>query len=778
MISCPMPDHDDSTPSFNLWDDDSEGVPQRFGCYGCSARGDVLELIAQLTGLTGSSLARKAEELAAAEAASGPSVQRQTAAKKPRVAVDFSSVMATLNGSVTEARLEGFGKYMEAKGMGSEAIMVYAMDVWDWAPGDRGVVAVPHRDAGGTITGIKYRALKRKWSAEGSLWPCLYGTWRDKGNQAVVLCEGESDTLWAAWALRNEPVDVLGLPSGAGATIQPEWLERVKNRRLFLVFDADRAGMVAARAWVGHRPDALLARLPEDEDLLSSGLPVSEVLARARAVTRAMGQVDLQGGLIVKNGQNGSFPIADFGMKPVRELITEDGPAWEVALIGRPGTTLIRTRDFASGSKMRGWANLQGVTWLGGKDTDVQSLFNWMSSESSYLPLETTVPKAGKVGRSFVGPGFCIGPDKMRYTPPIVGDAQLAGKIHIVQGNVDTTAVYALERLNKPEMSSVILGWICATLMRGKRAPAPPLFISGESGAGKTTMTSTMLGAFGFGTEMALTTTTPYGVDCMVNSCVGFPVWFDEFRGGAREDSMTRLRQLLRDAYFGQPSIKGGMTSQVSQLTEISTWAGIVVSGEMGTHETSHRDRMIMIHLERDGKNGLAMQYLADHKDALTGLGHSLLTFLAARPDSLFKVKPYGPDDAPERLRNAFGFVQAGWEAWKHFRWTLGLHDAPAEPDFGLLANERAESEDPYLEAIKSCEGMVTRDQHLIVTREENGDVILIPGEVVVEAKRLGIELPARAHEMREWLASRWDVEDVSGLGRRRAVRVRGMNLV
>jgi hypothetical protein len=123
------------------------------------------------------------------------------------------------------------------------------------------------------------------------------------------------------------------------------------------------------------------------------------------------------------------------------------------------------------------------------------------------------------------------------------------------------------------------------------------------------------------------------------------------------------------------------------------------------------------------------------------------------------------------------GFVDAGFDAWKQFRWEHGLHDKPVEPGFEALASVRAMSEDPYLEAIKACEGMLTKDGHPVVSREENGDVILIPGEVVVESKRLGIELPARAHELRTWLDSRWEVEEVSGLGRRRAIRVREMDL-
>ncbi len=758
-----------------MWDEDDQGLPRQYGCFGCSRRGDVMSLISELEDVQEGELARRAEELAAEEAAS-PAPQRQSAKDKPRKVVDFAETLGGLEDGLTGTRLGGFQKYMAEKGLGGEPIEIYAMDIWGWVPADRGVVAVPHRGPDTELTGIKYRSKSRKWAAEGSRWPHLYGTWLDQGRPAVVLCEGESDALWAAWSLRGEPVDVLAIPSGVSQSIDDEWLARLRGRKLILVFDSDDAGMSAAKRWVNTRPDALLARLPEGEDLLSCGIPVREVLSRASVPQRSSGVVDLQGGVLVRSGANGnSVPVADFGIRPRRELITDDGPAWEVTMVGRPGSPLIRPRDLGSGARMRSWSNLNHGAWLGG-DKECQGLFSWLAAESAFLPLESTVSKAGRLGRSFVGPGFCIGADKMRYVSPITGDAKLSGKIHMPEGSFDPVTLRALEYLNNPATMSVILGWLCATLLRGKRAPAPPLFVSGESGAGKTSMLSAVLGSFGFRTEMALTTTTPYGVDCMVNSCVGFPVWFDEFRAGAREDSLTRLRQLLRDAYFGQPSIKGGMTSNVSELTEITTWAGIVVSGEMGTHETSHRDRMIMINLTRDGKSAGALEVL-QRRDSTVGLGHSLLTFLSDRPEVLFKVEPAGPETAPDRLRAAMGFVLAGWEAWKHFRWNHGLHDVPVDPDFTSLADARAESEDPYLEAIKACEGMSTKDGHLVVQREESGDVVLIPGEVVVESRRLGIELPARSHELREWLKSRWPVEEVHGIGRRRAVRVRGMNL-
>jgi hypothetical protein len=350
----------------------------------------------------------------------------------------------------------------------------------------------------------------------------------------------------------------------------------------------------------------------------------------------------------------------------------------------------------------------------------------------------------------------------------------LETRIKVVPGEFDPFAILALERMSDPGTMAIVIGWLCASLLRGQRAPAPPLFVSGESGAGKTTMLSTLLSSLGLKIEANLTTTTPYGVDSLVNSCIGFPVWFDEFRGGAREDSMNRLRQLLRDAYFGQPSIKGGMTQQMTELTEVSTWAGIIVSGEMSSTETSHRDRMIMVELERSAQNRQAMEYL--RVTDTTGLGHALLSYLASRDDTLFRVRPQGPEDLPDRIRDAIGFMMNGWEAWKYFRWQQGVTEQPAEPNIKKLAAERRQVEDPWLQALHACAGVQTRDGHIIVEQTEEG-VVILAGEIVVEAKRLSIELPARANELIAWLRNRYEVEDVRLVGGRRAKLVRGMKL-
>lgn len=778
MISCPLPGHDDSTPSFNLWDPDSDGVPQRYGCFGCSRGGDAVDLIAALEGLPHDEALRRAGELAALAAQEDqPKRQRP----KPVPPKDLEAVYQRIVKSMGPREYETRERFCRDKfPQVSEEFLTYLEDVWGWMATTRDLV-MPHRGPDQNMTGLKYRyppfGQRDRRNEEPSTFPHLYGAWLDVHRNRVLLCEGESDAVWAAWQLRNEPIDVLALPSGAGAKLRDEWLKAVEGREVIAAFDSDEAGFGAARLWVEARPDIKLARLPEKEDIVSCGVPVRELIERAETPVVDTGIITVSDGSFAqRKSQGGPAAVADFWFEPERELRTQDGPAWEGRISGSAETALIRSADLHTGSSLTRWANRHGRAWLGGSGVAVQGTYNWLRARSAYLPLEQASTKAGKIGRSYVGPSFCIGADRYRYIPPALGDSKLETKLHIAEGPWNNTAIKALEQLNDPAVMAAMLGWLCATLLRGEKAPAPPLFVSGESGAGKTQLLSTFFGSFGFKTEMNLTTTTPYGVDCMVNSTIGFPVWFDEFRGGAREDSMMRLRQLLRDAYNGQPSMKGGMTQHATELTEVTTWAGIVVSGEMSSQETSHRDRMIMIDLDPSAKSPEAYAWLNGPPERTQGLGFALLTFLAKRPATLFKVRP-ADVDAPDRFKMTLGFVEAGWAAWKEFRWENGIQTPPqAEPDLQGMAGERRDSEDPWMQALKHCEGTPTpRGTGLIVQQRPDG-LVVIPSEVIVEARRVGIELPARSNELVQWLRARWPVEDTRVDGRR-AKLVRGLKI-
>jgi len=247
---------------------------------------------------------------------------------------------------------------------------------------------------------------------------------------------------------------------------------------------------------------------------------------------------------------------------------------------------------------------------------------------------------------------------------------------------------------------------------------------------------------------------------------------------------MERLRQVLRDAYNGQQSLKGGMSNNATELTEITTWAGIIVSGEMGTSETSLRDRLVYLELNPEARNKNAYDYLRGdtrltrgrmRSARTTGLGDTFLTYLAGIPPAAFRVAEVGDPSLPDRFRQTMGFIDAGWTAWLGFRQYLGMDDTPTGPDFDALGATRADSADPWIDALRHAEGMMDRNSRPICTAQD-GNLTIIPIEVVREARNADIVLPAGEKELLQWLRRRYPVE-ATRVDTRRAYVVRGIDL-
>src|SRR5690606_23794116 len=139
------------------------------------------------------------------------------------------------------------------------------------------------------------------------------------------------------------------------------------------------------------------------------------------------------------------------------------------------------------------------------------------------------------------------------------------------------------------------------------------------------TLTEKVLRIFS-GSEITtnLTSTTPYAVTSFFAASNAIPVWFDEYRPGAREDAKSQLDQLLRDAYTGQPSWKGGLTDNKAEVTEVPTVVPVVVTGEESFIETSHTDRMVLVRLTKDGRGNLD---LLDQIPS-SGFAHAYLSWL------------------------------------------------------------------------------------------------------------------------------------------------------
>lgn len=148
-------------------------------------------------------------------------------------------------------------------------------------PGTR--VIVPHyalSDAGDAwlVRGIKTRDARHGhlFAAAGSdLSRSLYGAWRSRGLDWVLLCEGESDA-WCASAVPEiaERMDVLALPTGVKANPHPEQVALLRGKNVVLAFDGDLDGQRGMGRWVtaleGVAASVSVAQLPPGEDLSST----------------------------------------------------------------------------------------------------------------------------------------------------------------------------------------------------------------------------------------------------------------------------------------------------------------------------------------------------------------------------------------------------------------------------------------------------------------------------------------------------------------------------
>jgi hypothetical protein len=285
MSSCPLPGHQDDTPSFNLWAEDEDGFPIRFGCFGCAVTGDVVDAIQFARGVGFLEACRVAvDELVPALAASSWAPAERVAAPRSDPAID-ADLRAVLDRIAGCDDLEAF---LSSKYPDPGAILSYAYMAWGWgtfrtpAP----TVYFPHRDWGRRFTGIRYRSIRKestRWTERGSRFPALYGAWRDQGRPAVLLCEGETDTVWAAFQLARDsrPWDVLGLAAGAAQKPPEDAVARLRGRRVLLAFDSDMAGRIATARWREALDETLVVPIPEGEDVLSCGIPIQTLIEGA-----------------------------------------------------------------------------------------------------------------------------------------------------------------------------------------------------------------------------------------------------------------------------------------------------------------------------------------------------------------------------------------------------------------------------------------------------------------------------------------------------------------
>lgn len=767
-LACLCPFHDDSSPSFDVW---QEGGPEgawRFGCFPCSLQGDVLDLLQRLRSCSLPTALKEASALLDSLPPDWtPPVLQQRKGWDP----DAARRKVDLAVAGDPAPL---AEFLRVKGIAADVEDLR----WSWGVGtsESGEVIIPWYNREGELVAYKYRTASTKpLSAPGSqLRGVLYGEWRDKDvSLPVLLCEGESDA-WAASGTAGVGTSFAVLATSAGAS--PTAAPSLAGRRVLLAFDGDDAGRKATLSW----STALLREgctvefvpVPEGEDLRQQD--ISACVARARSLKPAPDALVEHGDTYVRPGKDVNVMLTNWRLRAEFELSTDEGmTAYEGTLLPSGRRVTLSSFDLSSKARIVSWCSRYGVSWLG-SDRDAQMLLALLQHQGPYLPAGRLVSVAGLHDGAFVWPGGRAGRSSLVYDAPQF-DVHLEQRLTLPEAEWTALQVSALRGLHTAAVMDPVLGWLAAAPLRSVLPSFPTLAVTGSSGSGKTTLLSTVLAAFsGADISTNLTSTTKHALASFLASTNAFPVWFDEYRPGARRDTQLALEQLLRDAYTGQISAKGGLGEHWSEISAMRTDAPIIVSGEDTFTETSHTERMVNLPLPSRGKNP---SVLADVKGwGPTGLPLAYLLWLTRRlaADDLPSPAPAGPADLPSRQRDNLGTVRWGYDLLNRF---VQDHGAPAlpSPDFSLVeqAGKDAAQHNPIKDALLwaleeiDCDGFVRR-----IPSDADGNPERIAVRVTnfaAHIERTGVfQLPGRAAAVRRYLLDTYDGDEreVSFAGR------------
>jgi len=789
---CPF--HEDTTtPSFAIFQLPDDEIPMaRAGCWSCDFHGgdlyDFLERLHQVPApqavqLAGQLLAEfRADTTWTTRAAEVSAMQRPKADPADLIAYARQAQSFALHNPTAIARLidERANNRQEPgwQGMSPQ----FLIDFWKLGVEDDWEVVVPHLSKDDNqITvcmGVKTRTARSPLiSRGGSDLSRLYGEFQLMGHKRIVLVEGESDAWCTSYALQGQGVDVLALPAGANASPRERWLDLFNGKEVVLAFDGDRAGRVASRRWwwalfnrmrLGQRnmgPDSLtVATLPDGKDL-SSVNDLVRTLMEAGPVPPPGGNVSRARDLNVyirttpakkEDEDDVETVISNWAMEPLRELVLDDDgtKGYEGMVNGRD--VLLRSSDLASEATMKHWSAGVGGNWTG-TSKDAQNLLGTLQSEGPFLARGRACSVVGWHDRNFVLPTGYIGPDYWRYLPPPASIAAAMKTLRVTPGDWDPRAIPLMRDLNRHNVTDPILAWLFAAPLRSHFPVFPFLAITGVSGNGKTAMTEAMLEALGWKIKTTLTNSTPHGVQSFAGATNGIPVWFDEYRAAAREDSKTQLDQVLRDAYDGAPSFKGGGSGDNRlSLTAMPTDAPIIVTGEDAFQETSHFERMILVKLDKKDRNQQAFRELKTLET--TGMGYTYLRWLVdAFNDGLLPSLAVRLEQGRVNVNRQI--LGIGWELARTF-YAAVTGDDLGEPDFSKYQQDLDTelATDPFINAMVWARYEPPGFGQAPMVWFDGQDVCVRVEELVSSVKRKGVfVLPGGLRAFENYLEVEWN---------------------
>jgi hypothetical protein len=749
---CPF--HDDHTPSFDVYGPKLE----RWGCFSCGSGGDVLDLIQKMFATSGF-----IETKQVAIGLLHDMVEDDW--KGPVVGLKKVLDIDAVRRRVDAARMAKTGAIDTFLSIKQETNPGLAMDdqwlVDMFGLGESGTsVIIPYWDRAGKLVTLKHRTAHTKAISEpgSSFAEVLYGEWLDTDpRKTIVLCEGETDTWAATYALRDDYV-ALGIPTGVGS--HPKQAELLNGRDVIICFDGDAAGRRGIERWhsalLAAGCTVRIAQMGDDLDIAHmTSSQITSVIEHARPAPLAPNGLTIQPGGMSRVQNQTSVPISNWSFEPLRELVDDSGKrSYEGIIHPMNVSTVITSDDLASMMRVKAWASRHGGAWYG-SDRDAQTLLGILQARGPFLAVGRQGTVAGLHDNHFIFPGGCIGGEYWAYVAP-PANVHLETQIKVKEGPWHASQVNILRTLHDSSVMDPLLAWLAIAPLRSLLKEFPILACTGSSGTGKTTLLETVLPAFtGSHITCNLTNTTNHSLFSFVGSSNAFPVHFDEYRPGARRDTLRCLEQILRDAYTSQASAKGGMGEVWSEVVSVSPCAPIIVSGEDAFSETSHTERMILLGLPLQGKNPTVLKEIQGWKN--NGLPYAYLTFLedGLRNGWLPQIMNYQHGDyaLPNRQRTNMGVLDLGWSILNSFVVANG-GGALGNPNFDLILHESTEAakHNPIYDALMWCRDEPDAMDFMRILPGDREVFIRVENFVEFIVRRQMFPLPGGATAVRKYL--------------------------
>jgi hypothetical protein len=780
-LAAQCPFHADERPSFDIYRKEGENF-DRCGCWACRTpwHADVLDFIQTWKGCGFKDALQLANELYREFSDDDWKPVLVDQQSKPRmdpevltdVVRDAQARISTNKNAVHEFLHQKAENDVGFQGMDPD----WLISEFRLGTLDDVTIIIPHYNAGGFLQGYKHRtAYRPPFSGPGVSLSELYGIWRIKGHNRIIICEGESDTWATAWAFRDESVDVVGLPSGASANVKEEWKEHFAEKQVIIMFDGDRAGRSAAEKWhEGLRYGKSLiwiAAVDEDGDA-SSTANLKQVVENALDVPDLPSGFMADGMQYVRPTKEDSISLSNFVFLPERflESQSKDGIAYEGYIMPRKRWVTIRTSDFENKRAMIRWSGKHGYQWTG-SDTDAQKFGMLLRAQAPFLPRATMTDVAGwhEETGSFVlpRPGSAhetmVIPSRPHWSYiPGTNNTNLHERILIEPGGLSVAGFQAMMGLHTPEVIHPLVAWLAATPFRSRVKQFPILMVSGGAGFGKTTIVEEVLRVFGWRGGTTVTGTTRFSIESFVQASNAAPVWVDEYRLGAREDTKLAFDQILRDAWDGKSTFRGGMNQgNLMQLTERKALAPILVSGEEAFQETSHLERSAVIKMPKEGRNSKALDVL--RRSDMSGFGFTYLAWLAQthrqRPDDLPLPKQPAEADRPAWVR---AVLMWGWDLLSMFADEV-MHIEIGDLNLDRIerAIDEARDSNPILDSLAWAIGKPDPRDRLDVVWFDGDDLMVRITEFTSMVKRDGsFTLPGGRKAVADWLRAYFDLPE------------------